>query len=157
MATGNYLFSGTTPAAPGSALLPITGSGTLQGGNVAAQMDQFESMSVLAILQGATGGTLDVYLQMNHDGNGTAWTDIAHWPQQSAAAASTTFVWNTSRWNQAAGAGSTATGDASLAANTFIQGEWGDRLRVKVVAGAGTTAGATATIKIVANRVYPKM
>lgn len=157
MATGNYLFTGASPAAPGSALLAASGSGTIRLGQIAAQMDQYESMSVLATLAGATGGPLDVYLQINHDGNETAWVDIAHWSQLAAGAVAATTIWSTSRWNQSAAAAPIATGDAAMAPNTFVQGEWGDRLRVKVVAGALTTAGAVQTVRIVANRVHSKL
>jgi hypothetical protein len=123
-------------------------------GAIAARLDQFESIRVEATLLGAIGGVLDVYLQSCSDKDGTVWTDYAHYPQISAAAAAATYVFTAARSGQqltmtAAGTGAALTATPSLAANTVIGGEFGDRLRVVFVAGVGTSAGALQTIRVV--------
>lgn len=110
----------------------------------------YQSMQIFAILTGATGGTLDIYLQGSLDG-GTTWVDYAHFPQIAAGAAAIKRVWSVSRAAQqttlaTVGSGSVGTPGVALAANTIIGGEWTDRLRVVAVSGAGTSAGAAQTL-----------
>lgn len=152
-----YVITGTTPAAPGNAVIgTIAPDPTLVAPSITGDLSQFESMTITAILQGATGGTLDVYIQSAIDDTGTLWNDFVHYTQIPAAAASSTTRWTTCRWNQSSAA-PVVTGDLVLAQTQFIPGEWGERIRVKVVAGAGTSAGAPLTIRFQPNRVYPKM
>jgi hypothetical protein len=96
----------------------------------------FVEFSVTAVPVGGAP-TLDLYLQTSCDG-GTTWRDIAH------AAQFTTAVVNT--FAQISGlmtgaAAFLAASDAALAANSTVQGPFGDRLRVKWVFAAGGSAG----------------
>ena len=103
-------------------------------------------MSVHAKLAGATGGTLDVYLQFSPDG-GTTWVDYAHFPQISAGASAIYRVWNVSKSAQQTSLATVGTGTSpALSANSILGGDWGDRLRTVMVAGAGTSAGAAQTL-----------
>jgi hypothetical protein len=109
----------------------------------------YHSLSIYSNLQGTTGGTLDVYLQYSPDG-GTTFVDYAHFPQLAAGAAAATRVWNVTKLAQQTTLTTVGTGtNPALAANSILGGDWGDRLRVLSVAGAGTTAGAGQTIIIV--------
>lgn len=138
----NQNLSTTSPAAPGTATFgPVT------------HLDKFETLAIAATLTGATGGTLDVYIQMTPD-NGQTWVDIVHFAQVAAAAPAATFLVQMSRTTGAATIQST--GDAKLAVGTALNGEWGDQLRAKFVAGTGTTAGAAQTIALVANHLEPR-
>lgn len=137
---GNFLISGTSPAAAGPAVI----------GNVAGPLTDFESLSIAASLVGATGGTLDVYIQYTPD-EGATWFDIVHFPQLLAGAAAIKYIANIARFAQPTVP--VVSGDTLLAVNTIVQGEFGNQLRCKVVAGAGTSAGAAVLIKILANRV----
>lgn len=138
----NANLSGASPAAAGTATVgPVS------------RMDKFETLAIVATLQGATGGTLDVYIQGTADA-GQTWFDIVHFTQLAAAAPASTKVVQLSR--TAGAAAITTSGDAQLAAGTVLNGEWGDQLRTKFVAGAGTTAGAAQTIEIVANHLEPR-
>lgn len=136
-ATATFTLSGASPAAAGAAVgVTVTGLGA------------YRSLSVYANLQGATGGTLDVYLQYSPDG-GTTWVDYTHYAQLAAAAAATALVFAVSRAGQQTTITTVGTGlTPALAADTVVGGGWGDRLRVVFVAGSGTTAGANQIILV---------
>ncbi len=137
-----HLITDTSPAAPGTA-----------AGDVAGGLDRYDSLTIIATLQGATGGTLDVYLQMSPDG-GTTWIDYAHYPQLAAAAVSSIRTWTVSRAAEQKTLTTVGSGTSpALAANTIMGGDWGDRLRALYVAGASTSAGAVQTIRIVGTRL----
>jgi hypothetical protein len=109
----------------------------------------YRSMFIYASIQGATGGTLDIYLQVTPD-SGTTWVDYAHFPQIAAGAAAIKRVWAVTKQAQQTTLATVGTGTTpALAANTIVGGEWGSQIRVVFVAGAGTSAGASQTIKCV--------
>lgn len=136
------VFNGTSPATPS------TGTGTAVTG-----LDAFSYCFLYAKLQGATGGPLDVYVQTSYD-SGTTWIDVGHYTQLAAAAALVATVVSLSRWGPSVSATPTSvpttvnstSGTPVLAANTFLPGVLGNALRVVLVAGALTTAGATQVI-----------
>ncbi len=110
-------------------------------------LDRFESIAVIGILTQATGGVLDVYLQMF---DGVDWIDYIHFPQ--LAAGSTTLI----KWYTATrtlrNATAIATGrntTPALAADINLGGDFGNRFRVVFVAGASTSAGASQIIRVV--------
>ena len=109
----------------------------------------YGSMLVYAALTGATGGTLDIYLQVTPDG-GTTWVDYAHFPQIAGAAAVIYRVWAVSKAGQQTTLATVGVGTSpALAANTILGGEWGPQMRVVHVAGVGTSAGAAQVIQLV--------
>jgi len=134
-ATGT--LSGTSPASASTAVgVTLTGLGP------------YRSMSIYAALTGATGGTLDVYLQYSPDG-GTTWVDYAHFAQLAAGASTVYRVWNVSKCQQQTTIQTVGTGTSpALSGTTIIGGDWGDRLRVVYVAGASTSLGASQTILV---------
>lgn len=82
------------------------------------------------------------------------WYDWCRFPQVAAA---TNKIYTC---QSGAGSDITETGQCTtaspaivLAANTFIGGHPGQRLRLVVTAGAGTSAGATQTVRVVGHRV----
>lgn len=136
------LISDTSPASASTA-----------AGSAVYGLDKFDSLMIVATLAGATGGTLDVYLQVSPD-EGTTWVDYAHYPQLAAGAASSTRVWCVTRKAQQTTLATVGTGSSpALAANTIVGGEFGDRMRAVYVAGAGTSAGAAQTIRIFGTRL----
>lgn len=142
--TFTYVLSGTSPAAAGQAAV----------GNVAARLDDYDSFVVTAALIGATGGTLDVYLQRRVDDAGTVWADWIHFPQLAAGAAAVKYaaaalpVPATTATAIGTTANDGVTGAPALAANTVVGGHPGDAVRCVCVAGAATTAGAAVTVYI---------
>lgn len=131
--------------------MPITGTSPASASTAAlgnpVKVSYYEHIRVVAVLQGATGGTLDVYLQATWDN--TKWYDIAHFPQITAAAAQTIRTLSMSR--AAVNTTLTAIGQdltPALAAGTYLSGDFGVSVRAVCVAGAGTSDGATQTIHI---------
>jgi len=145
MPCSNLVLSGTSPAAAST----VAGTALLgsQTDLRSQKLSGFKSMRVEATLQGATGGTLDVYLQVSYDG-GVTWSDYVHFAQLAAGAASVTYGVSMSRSNgdalAAVGKGTTPL----LAAGDWRDGEWGDAARLLFVAGGGTSAGAVQSVKI---------
>lgn len=112
----------------------------------------FKALTFIATITGGTGGALDVLIETSPDG-GTTWYEYAHFPQVSAAATATyryapalndTIV-QVGKNNLS---GSTLTTSMTLAANSAAGGHWGDMLRVRYVAGSGTSAGASQLISV---------
>jgi hypothetical protein len=138
-------LSGTSPAAP-SAGTPTIGAIASQAATNSFAADAYESITIEATLQGATGGTLDVYIQTSPD-QGVTWTDYIHFPQIAAAATAVTYRANPNAW---LGTINVVGKDLvpALAANTIAGGLPGDRLRVLYVAGSGTSAGALQKIRV---------
>lgn len=115
----------------------------------ATGLGPYRSLMIYAALTGATGGTLDIYLQMSPD-SGTTWIDFLHFAQIAAAAAIIYRAWPLTKIAAVATPVTIGTGTTpALAANSTVGGDWGDRLRVVSVAGASTSAGAAQVIKLI--------
>lgn len=146
MATIRKRIAATSPASASTAV-----------GGIFERLDEFDSLVILAVLTGATGGTLDVYLQVatkEDDGADTEWVDYAHFAQISAAAAAITRLWSVTRLAQVTSIATVGKGTSpALAANTILGGEFGSRMRILFVAGASTSAGAVQTIDIIGTRI----
>jgi hypothetical protein len=126
-------------------------AGTTVGVQTIAGLDKFDSLLIYANLQGATGGTLDVYIQTllhctGDSANGT-WVDFAHFTQLSAAAAATKKTCFLSRSAQSTTLTTVGIdGSPALAAGTILGGEWGAWWRFVFTAGASTSAGASQSV-----------
>lgn len=143
------LLSVASPAAPGTQIL-----GSFQG------LTRFSVLTVDAILQGATGGTLDLYLQRLVDPVNGIWFDWARYTQLAAAVAAKSYtlsldpsaaaptITNVGEWNAA------ASGTPVLAAGAIVPCHPGDQLRLVAVAGAGTTAGSTQAVYVTGHELY---
>lgn len=130
-----FTISGTSPATASTAVL-----GTAVG------LGNLESIKIVAELVGATGGTLDVYLQWSPN-EGTTWYDYTHYSQLAGGASA---VIQTVSSDIATTAPVTIGKNTTpaLAANTHVGGLWGDRIRVLCVAGSGTSVGAALSFTI---------
>lgn len=136
----NFLISDTSPAAAGNA-----------AGDAIGGLHNFDFFMIDAALVGATGGTLDVYLQreVGDLGSGT-WRDWLHFPQLAAGAAAVYYSLSTGADKTIVVVGNGGT--PALAVNTFVGGHPGYQLRAYYVAGASTSAGAAVAINIMAWR-----
>jgi hypothetical protein len=136
-----FNLSATSPAAASTVL-----------GTSSAMLDAFSKCVVQARVQGATGGTLDIYIQSSsNSAASTGWYDVAHYTQLAAGAAAAGWVFTLSRGPSTATAPTgtnTADGTPALAANTMVPNALGNALRVVFVAGASTSAGAVQTINV---------
>jgi hypothetical protein len=121
---------------------------TVVGTIYATGLDACDSLTIIGELAGATGGTLDVYLQTSFD-EGTTWYDFAHFTQLAAGAAAIKHAWHVSRASERTTITTVGKdGTPALAAGTILSGGWGNMMRHVFVAGASTSAGAAQTIKI---------
>lgn len=117
--------------------------------NIVTGLDAFESMQIVTVFQGATGDTLDICLQYCDDPDGSTWFDYARW-QIAAAAASATLTYTVTRQKERlTGIATGMNNSPALAAGTIIGGEFGSKMRVRWVPGAGTTLGKVQTIYFV--------
>ena len=148
-----WTFNETTPNAAGTvASSKPTGGVGLPG--VAAGLDEFTSLSIEANLIGATGGTLDVFIQYNPSGDRVSWIDYAHFNQLAAGAGVLKVVASCATGAQNLTLVTVGTNlSPLLAAGTVLGGGWGDAFRLVFVAGAGTTAGAAIQVIIAAQRL----
>jgi len=131
----------TSPAAAGTVVGPsLSGLG----------LSRADILMVDAVLTGATGGTVDVYLQRATGVND--WTDWAHFPQVAVAAAATRITFAIDGAGtismQPIGGGTDAAPGVALAVNSYTNVMPGGNLRVVTVAGAGTSAGASQKITV---------
>ncbi len=151
-----FTFNETSPSAPGTvASSQAVSLSSGPAGVASGQLDDYQALYIDAALQGATGGTLDVFMQNSPD-QGVTWFDYAHFAQLAAGAAALIAVASVS-----AGAQNltlTTVGknlSPVLAAGSVLGGAWGDRFRLVMVAGAGTTVGAPVVIRILGQRTMP--
>ena len=146
-----FVFIETSPNAAGTATSsqPVQGTASWAPAGIAAGgLDDYESIGIDADLVGATGGTLDVYLQQSPD-QGVTWYDIIHWTQLASGAAAVKY---SSPMSQAT---TTTTVQVvgrnlspALAAGAVVNGAFSDRMRVVMVAGTGTSAGAAVVVRL---------
>ena len=113
--------------------------GSTTAGAAVEGLGSYESVALLATLTGVAGGALDLYVQTRH---GAVWYDYAHFPQIAIGAAATLYRVTCSRFGVTAapiviGSGLTP----ALAVNTLVNGDFGDAMRLVVVAAAGAAAG----------------
>lgn len=117
---------------------------TVAGTKELSNLDDFSWFTVAAKLTGATGGTLDVYLQ-RWVGVLQEWHDWLHFSQLAAGAALIRHAVDCRMSATAAtvvGAGTTPV----LAVNTLACSHPGTKVRALFTAGASTSAGASQTI-----------
>ena len=136
-------FTDTSPATASSA-----NSSIIIGG-----LDSFDAMQIVTVFTGATGGDLDIYLQMADDRDSATWFDYAHWTVTAGAAVSTKLYTVSRQKDRVTGItiGMDERADrmaslATLAAGTVLGGDFGAKMRVRWTAGVGTSAGAAQTI-----------
>lgn len=132
-------ISGTSPASASTAAV----------GSAVNGLAKYDWLIIDATLIGGTGGTVDAWLQRKIEGQ-DKWRDWIRFPQVAAA--------TTEHYSVQIGTGSTihqvsqgttaSPGTPTIAADTSIGGHPGDKVRLVVTAGAGTSAGATQTIHV---------
>jgi len=108
-----------------------------------AEIADYEWFLLVAELQGATGGALDVYIQGKL---ADTWYDWGHFTQLASGGAAVKYMVQPQPNNGAVAIGSGTS--VALAANTFLGGYPGDEIRLVFTAGAGTSAGGAQTVKV---------
>lgn len=112
-----------------------------------------DAIKIIGTIAGATGGTLDVYVQTSFDG-GVTWYDLVHFTQAAAIAAAVTYSYSIALNDNlvVVGKGTLASPNVALAAGSVAGGPWGDQMRAVFVAGAGTSAGAVQIVDVLGIR-----
>lgn len=149
-------FNETSPSAPGTAASSQFVSTSAGPPGVATQqLDDYQAVSIEANLIGATGGTLDVYVQISTD-MGTTWYDYVHYTQLANGASAISYVSSCASGAQNLSLATIGKNlNPALAAGTAVGGAWGDRFRLVMVAGSGTTVGAPVQVRIIGQRMFP--
>jgi hypothetical protein len=155
MSSAVWIFNETSPSAQGGApsVNRVQNAALYLPAGVAGPLDDYGSLKLTAELVGATGGTLDVYVQQNPGDDNVSWFDIAHFPQLTAAHAPIIYEAGISLYSQATAPvviGKNAS--PALAANANVSGPFSSRLRLWMVAGSGTTVGAAVKVTLHAQR-----
>ena len=147
------VLTGTSPAAAGNSVLA-----TMRG------LARYSAIRIDASLLGATGGTLDLYLQRRvqlGSGVSSVWVDWLHFAQLAAGAAAVHYssyagdndpnpnVTVVGQMNDDLSSGAFA-----LATGTFIGGLPGDAVRLCAVAGGSTSAGAVQTVYLTGYELF---
>lgn len=151
-----FIFSETSPAAAGTAASskPVSSAASYLAAGIAGPLDDALGIQITAVLVGSTGGTLDVYIQISPD-DGGHWFDAVHFAQLAGGAAAVTYSTNISSISQPISAAPVVVGSAltpALAVATTVQGLGFNRMRLVMVAGTGTSAGAAVTVYVVPQR-----
>lgn len=127
----------TSPAAPG-----------YQTSTPVAGFTKYIALLFVCEVQGATGGVLDIVIENAHAATGADWYEYAHLTQLAAGGAASCITFAPA-FNKALGAvGKNQTTAMVLAAGTVGAGAWLDAFRVRMVAGANTTAGKVQSVKV---------
>lgn len=125
---------------------------TSVGYTLTGDIGMFNSCAFYVVVQGATGGTLDIYIQtaVKKLNASPTWVDVAHLAQLAAAAPAAAFAFTLTRWTPTSpvitGTLNTVSGTPLLPVNTIVPGLLGYQLRVVFKTGAGTTLGAAQVI-----------
>jgi hypothetical protein len=150
---GQFLFNETSPSAPGTAASsqPVANAASWCPAGVAGGgLDDYDSIGIDCDLVGATGGTLDVYLQQSPD-QGVNWYDVIHWTQLASGGAAVHY---SSPISQATTTTAPITVGKNLSpalasgTNSVVNGAFSDRMRLVMVAGSGTSAGAQVIVRL---------
>lgn len=134
-----------------TATSPATATSAVGGTFKSGFLQNADFLVIDATLTGATGGTLDVYLQ--HKVADDVFVDLVHFAQKTAGAATTRHVLTIDGKGTSivavgsSNAAAPGTGVALAAGATTNSWPAGD-IRIVFVAGASTSAGASQTISI---------
>lgn len=159
MSLYTYIFHETSPTSAitaASAGVVDNAANYLPPG-VAGPFDDTDGTDIYAELVGATGGTLDVYVQVSPD-EGANFYDAVHFPQLAAGGAAIKYraTLAYAQQNTAATQGQPIVIGKNLTpalvVNTVVPGEGFNRARLLFVAGAGTTAGAAIRVVLCSKR-----
>jgi hypothetical protein len=152
MALANFVFTETSPAAASTVVSsqPVQNAANSLPAGICGPMQDYDAVDVIAEISGATGGTLDVYLQISPDA-AQSWYDLIHFAQAGAGSGVKYYqcpisnATNTTAPVQVGKGLSPVLGAGSAA---VVNGAFSDRMRLVFVAGSGTTAGVQVIVRV---------
>lgn len=121
---------------------------TVIAGTLADGLMNAVCVEIIGQMLGATGGTLDFYIQ--HSADLTHWVDYAHFAQllAGASAIKQKVVGNLPGSIVTIGVGTATAATPALAAGVCAGGPYKRAMRVVYVTGAGISAGAAQTFSL---------
>ena len=153
----NFTFNETSPAAAGTAASSgyVDNAANYLDPGIAGPIDDHDVIEIVAELVGATGGALDIYVQSRAN-DLEPWFDLVHFAQLGASAAAVNYRVSIAQHPQstisdapvAIGKDNTP----ALAAAKSVNGGAFDRVRLLMVAGASTSAGAAVKVRVYCQR-----
>jgi hypothetical protein len=152
-----FLFSETSPAAAGTAASskPVQNTDPRYGPGIAFPLDDVDAVDVVVTFGGNTGGSLDVYVQINPDGQGKTWVDIIHFPTAASGTGALTWqapISNNTTTNAPFLVGTNLNPALQATNPNVVNGAFSERMRLVMVSGIGTSAGTTVTAWISGQR-----
>jgi hypothetical protein len=159
-----FVFSEISPNAVGTAASSqlVQNASSAVAAGIACPLDDGNGLDIVAELIGATGGALDVYLQQGMpDGS---WIDVVHFPSLTSGTGAINYKTNISALalNSSTNAYTTPVvvgkgTSPQLVSGAVVQGQGFDRLRLLMVAGSGTSAGAAVKCYVTTQRPLIQM
>ena len=147
-------YPNTAPLLGTATVASPAGATTTVGTAIVANLEASDSVLLVLSVVGHAGGVLDVYVQSRH-GAGN-WVDVAHVPQLGDGAGAITYRIPLSRYTSIlAPVVVGVAGVPALAANSVVEGEFGDALRLVAVGGAGGAGGAVQSCAVYAAACPP--
>jgi hypothetical protein len=130
----------------------VNNAASYLGAGIAGPLDDFDGLDVVAEITGNTGGVLNVFMQTSPD-NGLNWFDAISFPTVAAGASQLAFRAQLSISQASATPTIVGVNNApSLTPNTTVSGAWGDRMRVAMRSGAGTSAAGSVVVRLIGQR-----
>jgi hypothetical protein len=120
-------------------------SASTAAGDVLYDVGGYDSYVVTGYLVGATGGTLDVYLQ-DYDEANSKWVDWIHFTQLASGASAVVEAYSPALSNTKTTVGTDTS--PALSSGTCRGGPPRNKVRALYVAGASTSAGAAIVITL---------
>ncbi|HEY1959272.1 MAG TPA: hypothetical protein VGH28_26840 [Polyangiaceae bacterium] len=146
-------LSALSPSTQGTVVSRIVSPNASDSPAVLANLSEYEDVFIDADLFGATGGTLDVFLQ---SWDGVDWVDWLHFATVTAGHAGASFVYVPQKPTATSIVTVGRNASPLLAAGVGVGSHPGQALRVLFVAGSGTTAGAQQTIRVMARNRWTR-
>lgn len=141
---------------------PDSGAANVPSVAYVGGLSYFDALSIIATIQGATGDTLDVYLQTSYDMTpgleadsvARIWYDYAHFQQLADGASPINVALHVNRSTSVTAETIIGTGlNPALGVSTILGGAWGDMIRILFVPGASTTAGSEQVVTIIGQTI----
>lgn len=159
MPIAHHVFTETSPAAPGTAassqaVTNVAGYGTVPG--VCALLDDYDAVDVVCEQQGATNGTLQIFVQVSPDG-GINWYDVIAFPRMAAGQALAFYqvplsLATTTNVPIPVGKNLSPALGVGVSSGAVVNGAFTDRMRLVMSAGAGTSVGASVVVRVCPQR-----
>ncbi len=141
-AQAQTVYATLTGTSPGYVTTAVVGTSSTGANLQVNGLAQYQAMGVTAVIQGGSGGTLDVYIQTLSSDANAVWTDLIHFTQLADGASAVTRSVVLSKNGTTSAITTTGTNlTPGLASGAVLGGNFGDQVRVVYATGTGTILG----------------